>query len=181
MQKQVRKLTYAAITASLYLALTMLLAPVSFGMIQFRLSEALAVFPVFTPAAVPGLILGCFLSNLLNPQNLGPIDIFGGTAATGLAAYLTYRIGRIFWRRKKQGTGELWIVRIAALLPPVLINALIVGTYLPFLLTEGDIDAAVIITSVFSIFASQTIVIYAIGLPLMLGLERTPLASMDHN
>lgn len=58
-------MVYAAAIAAIYTVLTMVFAPISFGPIQFRISEALCILPFFTPAAVPGLFIGCLLSNLL--------------------------------------------------------------------------------------------------------------------
>ena len=62
--KNVYLLAYGAAIAAIYVTLTMVFAPISFGPIQFRISEILCVLPFFTPAAVPGLFLGCFLANL---------------------------------------------------------------------------------------------------------------------
>ena len=58
-------MVHAAAIAAIYVVLTMLFAPISFGPVQFRISEALCILPYFTPAAVPGVFLGCLLSNLL--------------------------------------------------------------------------------------------------------------------
>ena len=58
-------MVYAAAIAAIYTVLTMVFAPISFGPVQFRISEALCILPFFTPAAVPGLFIGCLLSNLL--------------------------------------------------------------------------------------------------------------------
>ena len=62
--KTVYFMTYGAMIAAIYVALTMLFAPISFGPVQFRISEALCILPFFTPAAVPGLAVGCLLSNI---------------------------------------------------------------------------------------------------------------------
>ena len=64
-KKSVYLLTQGAVIAAIYIVLTLIFQPISFGPIQFRISEALCVLPFFTPAAVPGLVIGCFLSNLL--------------------------------------------------------------------------------------------------------------------
>ena len=70
---------YGALIAALYTALTAALAPISFGAVQFRVSEALCVLPYFTPAAVPGVFAGCLLSNLLCGAAV-PDVIFGSLA-----------------------------------------------------------------------------------------------------
>ena len=59
------RLTQSAAIAAIYVALTMIVAPIAFGPIQFRISEALCVLPYFLPGAVPGITIGCFLANLL--------------------------------------------------------------------------------------------------------------------
>lgn len=123
-QKNLMYLTQSGVIAALYVAVTALLQPVAFGPIQCRLSEALTILPVYMPAAIPGLTVGCFLSNLIglftgaNPT--GAWDLLFGTAATGLAALLTYNL-----RNKRVGR-----LPLAATLPPVMTNALIVGTEL---------------------------------------------------
>ena len=104
-----RDLTVSALIAAVYAALTMLLPGTSFGYAQLRLSEALTVLPFLFPAAAPGLIAGCLISNLLSPYGL--VDIICGTAATALAALLT-----LYAPNK-------WL----APLPPVLCNGVIVG------------------------------------------------------
>ena len=181
MNRRVRDITWAAIIAALYVILTLVLAPISFGIIQLRLSEVLTVLPVFTPAAVPGIMLGCLLGNLLNPQNLGPIDIIFGTGASGLAAWLTYLLGKRYRRIKKTAAvseqRQVMLARIAALLPPVIVNALIVGVYLPFLLLE-QVTAAVVLLSVLSLALSQSVVLLLLGYPLLVNIERSPLALM---
>lgn len=94
-------LTHAAVIAALYVVLTL----VSFafgldkGVIQFRLSEALCVLPALTPAAIPGLVIGCLLSSLLTDANV--VDILFGSLATLLGACGGYALrcfGRGLWR-----------------------------------------------------------------------------------
>jgi uncharacterized membrane protein len=106
-----RQMTVAAIVGALYAALTLLSSVfgIAYGPVQFRFSEALCVLPFLTPAAVPGLFLGCLVSNLLSPY--GALDIVFGSLATLLAAIWTGRV-----RRK-------WL----APLPPVVCNAIIIG------------------------------------------------------
>ena len=88
----VRFLVEAAVIAALYTVLTYLAVAMNlaYGPIQFRFSEALTILPVFTPAAIPGLALGCFLSNLASP--LGIVDWVFGTLATLLAAMLSVSV-----------------------------------------------------------------------------------------
>lgn len=128
--RSVRYLTQTALIAALYTALTLVLAPFSFGLIQCRVSEALTVLAAFTPAAVPGLTVGCALSNLIGIATganiAGALDVLLGPLATGVAAWLTYLL-----RRR-----TLWGLPVLSTLPPVLLNALIIGGELA-LVTPG--------------------------------------------
>ncbi len=83
-----KNLAKTAIIAALYAALTLLLSPLSYGLVQVRVSEALCMLALFTPAAVPGLAIGCFLANLLGPYGL--MDVIFGTLATLIGAGGTY-------------------------------------------------------------------------------------------
>ncbi len=85
-----RSLCISAIIAALYAALTLCLPVLSYGALQCRLSEALALLPLVLPQAVPGLAVGCLVSNLLSP--VGVWDVLFGTLATLLAALGTRRL-----------------------------------------------------------------------------------------
>ena len=77
--KNVTFLTQAAMIAAIYVVLTYVFAPFSFGEIQIRISEALTILPLFTPAAVPGLFIGCLIGNILGGAIL-PDIVFGSMA-----------------------------------------------------------------------------------------------------
>lgn len=113
----VRFLAQAAMIAAIYVVLTLVFAPFSYGEVQVRISEALTILPVFTPAAVPGLFIGCLLSNILGGCIVP--DIIFGSLATLLGAVFTYTL-------RNQS-------RFLAPVPPILANALIV----PFVLRFG--------------------------------------------
>ena len=89
-QKTTTYITQAAVIAALYAGLTYAAGffNLAYGSIQFRFSEALTVLACITPAAIPGLTIGCFIGNLNSP--FGILDIVLGTLATFLAAYFTY-------------------------------------------------------------------------------------------
>jgi uncharacterized membrane protein len=106
------------IIAALYAVITISLAPISYGPIQVRVSEALTVLPYITPSAIPGLFLGCLVANIYG--GLGLADILGGSLCTLIAAVLTYLLSK---SRKP----------ILAPLPPMVINALGVSLYLHLL------------------------------------------------
>lgn len=107
-------LAQSAMIAAIYVVLTVILAPFSYGEVQVRVSEALTILPVFTPAAIPGLFVGCLISNILGGCILP--DIIFGSIATLLGACFTY----LLRNRNK----------FLAPLPPIISNILIV----PFVL-----------------------------------------------
>ena len=114
MNKKIKFITQSAMIAALYVVLTYVFAPFSFGPVQVRLAEALTVLPVFTPAAIPGLFIGCILGNIVGGAIVW--DIVFGSVATLIGAVLTYLL------RKK--------ISYLAVLPPILSNTLII----PFIL-----------------------------------------------
>lgn len=131
--KKVVFITHAAVIAALYVVLTYVanMLGLANGAIQVRFSEALTILPYFTPAAIPGLAVGCLLSNILTGCAL--YDIIFGTLATLLGAVGTYMLRRIKW---------------LAPLPPIIANTLIIpwvlmlvyqapGTIWYFMLTVG--------------------------------------------
>ena len=165
------QITQAAVVTAAYVLLTLPFAP-----IQFRLAEAMTVLPVLFPAAVPGLFLGCLLSNLFNPNSLGPIDIVFGSLATLLAALATWRIAR-----KTRGMSPS-VRRGLSLLPPVVINALVVGSYLPFLLMDAASSASplsLVPINMLTVGASEAVVVFVVGLPLLVALEKRYPARME--
>lgn len=112
--KNVLYLTQSAMIAALYVVLTIIFQPFSFGDMQVRIAEALTILPAFTSAAVPGLFLGCLIGNLLGGAILP--DILFGSLATLLGALFTYIL-------RKQS-------KYLAPLPPIIFNTLI----MPFVL-----------------------------------------------
>ena len=120
MKNSARKLTQAGVLAALYVVLTYaqnLLLPDSASMaVQFRISEALCVFALFTPSAIWGLGLGCLIFNLSCMGAL-PLDFFVGTAATLLATLMMYRLRSI----------RLWKIPLLSLLMPAVCNGFLVG------------------------------------------------------
>lgn len=113
MKMKTRFLVQSALIGAVYASLTLLLQPISFGIIQFRVSEALTILPALIPAAIPGLFVGCLLANLLG--GFGWMDIVFGSLTTLAAAVLTWRLRRYFW-----------LVPV----PPVVLNTLVVGSYI---------------------------------------------------
>lgn len=122
-----RFIVTAALIAAAYAALTYLSAALglAYGGIQFRLSEALNILAAFTPAAVPGLMIGCVIGNIGSPMGL--VDIVVGTLATGLAAVSI----RLIAKHCGKATPYLSII------PPTVFNAVLVGLEVTLLLTDG--------------------------------------------
>lgn len=157
MKKNTRFLVQAAVIAALYCALVILasLTPVgvvNFGFFQVRVSEALAVLPYFTPAAVPGLFVGCLVANVV-ASPFGLVDIVFGSLAT-LAAAAASRALR----------GKKWLVP----LPAIVINAFVIGLVLYLMLKPTPSYWL----SVLSVGAGQSVACYILGMPLLLALEK---------
>ena len=91
-KEKVLFLTQAAMIAALYVVLTLVFQAISFGEIQVRIAEALTILPVFTPAAIPGLFIGCLIGNVIGGSILP--DIIFGSLATLIGAYFTYLLRR---------------------------------------------------------------------------------------
>ena len=117
----------AGIIAALYFAMTWVsnIAGLAFGQIQFRLSEILCILPVFTPAAIPGLTIGCLLSNFLSP--MGWIDWVVGTSATLLASLTAYLLRKV----------KIFKLPVLSSFMPVLFNGVFVGAEISYFFPAG--------------------------------------------
>ena len=149
--KKVLFLVQAAAIAAVYVVVTILFAPFGFGEIQVRISEALTVLPYFTPAAVPGLFVGCLIGNLTAGGI--PMDIMLGSLATLIGAVFTHLL------RKN---------RYLAPIPPILANALIV----PFVLRFGYGSNLPIPLMMLTVGIGEVISCGVLGMTLLLALER---------
>ena len=116
-QSKVLFIAQAAMVAAIYVVLTLVGASFSYGEVQVRISEALTILPVFTPAAIPGLFIGCLISNILGGCILP--DIIFGSLATLIGAIFTWML------RNKS--------KYLAPLPPIIANVIVV----PFVLRYG--------------------------------------------
>ena len=144
-------LTHAAMIAALYVVLTFLANALGLasGAIQIRFSEALTVLPFFTSAAVPGLFIGCIISNLLT--GCMPLDIIFGSLATLIGAYATYLIGK-----KCHYPLSKWLSPI----PPILSNTLIIPFILAFVYHfEGSLFYFFV-----TVFLGEVISCYLLGM-----------------
>lgn len=151
MNKKTLYVTQAAAIAAIYVVLVFVFQSTSFGPIQFRVAEALTILPYFTPAAIPGVTIGCLLSNLLFKADM--LDVVFGSAATLLAAYLSYQL-----RENK------FLVPI----PPILINAIVV----PWILKFAYFEANPIPLMMLSVGAGQFVSAGILGMVLLFSLEK---------
>lgn len=151
MRKQVRFITYAAIIAAIYILLMVLFRPISFGAVQVRVAEGLTVLPFFTPAAIPGLAVGCLLGNFLGGADV--FDIIFGTVATIIGAFGSY-----FLRRHR------YLVPV----PPIVANTLII----PFVLSYAyGVERSVGVLMLF-VGGGEILSCGVIGIGLMLTLNK---------
>jgi len=168
MNNKLRKILISATIAGIYAAATLAFMPISFGPVNFRISEALTLLPFFSPYAVAGVTVGCLVSNLLSPY--GIIDMVLGTLATFIAALLTYYIGKSNLKFKK----------LLAPLPPVIVNAVVVGILINLTLLKGpsgsvtsiSLNKEALLSTMFMVGLGEFIVCYFVGLPLLLGFEK---------
>ena len=151
-----KSIASAAVVAALYAALTVLSEPISYGILQIRIAEALCVLPYFSSVMIAGVTAGCLIANLFSPMMI--LDVIFGTLATFLGAVGTRLIART----------KLWWL---APLPPVVCNTLIVGTMLT--VTEGTAD--MFLLNILSVFAGEAIACYGLGLPLLLLVKKKKL------
>lgn len=170
----VQALAQAAMIAAIYVVLTLLAN--AFGLanyaIQVRFSEALTILPFFTPAAVPGLFVGCILSNILT--GCLPLDIVFGSLATLLGALATYLIGHMSRAAVKNakeapGTGRKFtLYKILSPLPPIAANTLIVPFVLAYVYKfEGSIPYFMLTVGI-----GEVISCGILGLILLFSLEK---------
>ncbi|NLK22129.1 MAG: QueT transporter family protein [Epulopiscium sp.] len=155
MNKKILFLVQSALIAAIYVVLTLPFAVISTDYLQVRISEALTVLPFFTPAAIPGLFIGCMISNIFISK-FGMADIVFGSLATLLAAYLSYKMPK----------------KILVPIPPIIVNAVIVGLLI-YYGTFGNIKwNLTLLIFMGGVGLGQLISCYIFGYPLMLVLEK---------
>lgn len=163
------RLAQGAIIAAAYTVLTWLaaLAGLAYGPVQFRFSEALTVLPIFTSAAIPGLTIGCLLSNILS--GYGIYDMVFGTLATLLATLLTRAVRNVRLRG----------IPVLAPLPPILCNALMIGLEIT-IVNNRALDASwfqhfnwvLFWSNAGSVGLGELVVCYVLGLPLAVTIDK---------
>lgn len=154
MKSKTQKIVIAALIAAVYAALTISLAFISYGEIQFRVAEALTILPFFSSISIAGLFIGCVIANLLSP--IGPLDIVVGSLATLIAAIITYYIGKSNIKYK----------RYLAPMPAVLVNAVVIGLLISY---SANIP---FILPALQVGFGELVCTYVLGLPLLLFIEK---------
>lgn len=152
MKKTTKNLVIAAVIAAVYAGLTFIsnIFGIAYGPIQFRLSEALTILPVFTPAAIPGLCVGCFISNI---ASFNPVDMLFGTAATFCAAVLSY------WLRNV----KIFSLPLLSAFVTVLVNAVLVGAEISLFLYNDGALAGYLVSALW-VALGELVTAFALGL-----------------
>ena len=157
-----KRLTVCAAVAAIYAVLCLVLAPLSYQSLQVRLSEALCLLPFAVPYTAWGLFGGCLIANLLSPFGINMLDVVFGSLTTLLAALLTGRCRS----------------RLLAGLPPVLLNAAVVGAILAYTGAQGAAFWPVFALNALQVGAGEAIAVYVPGLLLLRLAERSGIVDM---
>lgn len=169
MKSKTQKLVFAALIAAIYAALTVAFAPLSYGPVQVRISEALTILPFFSSFSIMGLFVGCIVANFFSP--VGVIDVIFGSTATLIAAIITYSIGRSNIKFKKY----------IAPMPAVITNAVMIGILLNLVPTKVNVSSLIpgytlnttgLLIAMLWIGIGEFIACYVIGLPLLMLIEK---------
>jgi len=186
MKNKTQKIVFGALIASIYAALTIILAPISYGPLQIRVAEIFTILPFFSAFPIWGLFVGCIVSNFFSPY--GIIDMIFGSLATLIGAVITYYIGRSNIPYKKY----------LAPLPAVIVNALVVAFLINCITVSNPVEIRVALEKIMNnpkelgsfvkftinfnnvafwgsalwVGAGEFIACYFLGLPLLMAIEK---------
>lgn len=165
--KNSSKITKQAMIAAMYAVLSVALSPITYGPVQARISEALTLLPIYGAVNIWGVTIGCFITNLIGlftgANILGSLDIFFGTMATFVAAVLSYLLRNIRFKG----------LPVASAVPPIIINAIVVGAELCIMIS-GGFNRAVFAAQALSVGLGQTLSCAVIGLIMVKIIDKTP-------
>lgn len=168
-KKSTKYIVQAAVIAALYAVLTFLqntLLPGSASMaVQFRVSEILTILAVFTPAAIPGLTIGCVIANISSLSVLGPYDLIFGSLASLIAAILIRAFRNI----------RLFSLPVLSAIMPAIANGLFVGFEIEFFFVEGGFHFADFLVQGGLVALGELGVLIVLGLPLAKIIEKQEL------
>lgn len=162
MKFDTKNIVVGALIAGIYFVVTMFIAPIAYGPIQFRISEILNLLAFFNPVYGIGVAIGCFLSNLASP--VGVADVIIGTAATAISVYLMFKCKSLL---------------VASLIPAV-VNGIMIGAMLTcftMLDTSGEVTLSIEFVQIFipmalSVGISEFIICTIIGIPVFKILQK---------
>ncbi len=175
MKLTTRRIAFAGILAAVYAALTIATSSFAYGPIQFRIAEALTVLCCFTPAAIPGMVIGCMAANLAS--FVSAWDFLIGSFATLLACVITWFMSASLresplaersaepWEKKRSGLRRVLLILLVPL-PTILCNAGIVGAEIAFFFDDRAFLPAWGLNAL-SVGAGEAAVMYALGVPLL--------------
>ncbi|MEG0076819.1 QueT transporter family protein [Anaerorhabdus sp.] len=167
MNARLKRFTIIAMIAALYTAVSLALAPITYGNIQVRVAEALTLLPIIYTPAIWGVTLGCALTNLIGAMMginvLGFMDVFVGTFATFLAAICTYKLRKI----------EFMGLPLLAASMPVIFNALIIGLELTVVFYPAASFMMGYLISGFEVGLGELVSCFILGIPLIKVLSKT--------
>ena len=163
--ERVKRICFIGLIAGIYAMTTLLLAPISFGNLQCRVSEALTLLAILCPEAIVGVTLGCAISNAISvamgASIIGVLDIFVGTIATLLAGMVSYTCRNI----------RIKNVPILSALAPVIFNGIFIGAELAYVIAPDTFWMMFVICGL-EVAIGEAIACIVLGVPLVLRLEK---------
>lgn len=161
MKKTTLYIVHAALSAATYATLTLLqnvLLPGSASAaVQFRVAEVLTILALYTPAAIPGLTIGCIVANISSVTVAGPLDLIIGSLASLIAALLMYATRRV----------RLFRLPVLAALMPALVNGVLVGFEIDFfMVNQGFFNFWDFLFQGGCVALGELAVLFLLGLPL---------------
>lgn len=148
--KNIRRIVISALIAALYAALTLALAPISYGGVQFRVAEIMVLLALFNSDYIIGLTLGCFIANILGPNGL--VDVVLGTFATFISVWAIYLTGKYIKNKYSIWIASIW---------PTIFNGLIIGWMLNY------VYGLPLFLSMGQVALGEFIIITVIGVPVV--------------
>ncbi|WP_300349480.1 QueT transporter family protein [Clostridium sp.] len=152
--KNIKRIVVSALIAALYAVLTLALAPISYGGVQFRVAEIMVLLAFFNSDYIVGLTLGCFISNILGPN--GVVDVVLGTFATFISVWAIYLTGKYIKGKKSMWIASVW---------PTIFNGLIIGWMLNY------VYGLPLFLSMAEVAIGEFVVITIIGVPVVKFIE----------
>lgn len=150
----------AAHIAALYFALTVLLAPISYGVVQFRISEALCILPLLMPEAAIGVAIGCLCANVYGGN---PLDIIVGTACTAVSCLIQLVIRKYV----KKDVAKI----ILGVMPHIIINSV----FVPMVILGAEELKTAYIAAMLSVALGEAAVLCVLGVPLYFAVKKLSL------